>query len=63
MYCVVFFSQSCDFVKKRGDTVLRVVWNGDLRLIDTGPKAAPLAAGSSPSTGRSAVARAPSTRQ
>ena len=39
MYCVVFFSQSCDFVKKRGDTVLRVVWNGDLRLIDTGPKA------------------------
>ncbi|KAK2184139.1 hypothetical protein NP493_282g03014 [Ridgeia piscesae] len=30
---------SCDFVKKRGDTVLRVVWNGDLRLIDTGPKA------------------------
>ena len=32
-------SQSCDFVKKRGDTVLRVVWNGDLRLIDTGPKA------------------------
>ena len=31
-------SQSCEFVKKRDDTVLRVVWNGDLRLIDTGPK-------------------------
>ncbi|KAI0239582.1 hypothetical protein LSAT2_009689 [Lamellibrachia satsuma] len=29
---------SCDFVKKRDDTVLRVVWNGDLRLINTGPK-------------------------
>ena len=33
-----FFLQSCDFVKKRDDTVLRVVWNGDLRLINTGPK-------------------------
>ncbi|KAK2139089.1 hypothetical protein NP493_6716g00002 [Ridgeia piscesae] len=31
-------SQACDFVKKRDDTVLRVVWNGDLRLIHTGPK-------------------------
>ena len=31
-------SQSCDFVKKRDDTVLRVVWNGDLRLMDKGPK-------------------------
>ena len=31
-------SQSCEFVKKRDDTVLRVVWNGDLRLVDTGPK-------------------------
>ncbi|KAK2166998.1 hypothetical protein NP493_1290g02018 [Ridgeia piscesae] len=29
---------SCDFVKKRDDTVLRVVWNGNLRLIHTGPK-------------------------
>ncbi|KAI0218890.1 hypothetical protein LSAT2_029437 [Lamellibrachia satsuma] len=29
---------SCEFVKKRNDTVLRVVWNGDLRLIHTGPK-------------------------
>ncbi|KAI0226052.1 hypothetical protein LSAT2_023250 [Lamellibrachia satsuma] len=29
---------SCDFVKKRDDTVLRVVWNGDLRLRNTGPK-------------------------
>ncbi|KAI0224109.1 hypothetical protein LSAT2_024863 [Lamellibrachia satsuma] len=29
---------SCEFVKKREDTVLRVVWNGDLRLIHTGPK-------------------------
>ena len=32
-----FFSQSCDFVKKLDDTVLRVLWNGDLRL-HTGPK-------------------------
>ncbi|KAK2182368.1 hypothetical protein NP493_357g04033 [Ridgeia piscesae] len=31
-------SQSCDFVKKRDDTVLRVVWNGNLRLIHTGPR-------------------------
>ena len=31
-------SQSCDFVKKRDDTVLRIVWNGNLRLIDRGPK-------------------------
>ncbi|KAK2161138.1 hypothetical protein NP493_1601g00021 [Ridgeia piscesae] len=30
---------SCDFFKKREDTVLRVVWNGDIRLVDTGPKA------------------------
>ncbi|KAI0239526.1 hypothetical protein LSAT2_009740 [Lamellibrachia satsuma] len=29
---------SCEFVKKRDDTVLRVVWNGDLRLMHTGPK-------------------------
>ncbi|KAK2167001.1 hypothetical protein NP493_1290g02029 [Ridgeia piscesae] len=29
---------SCDFVKNRDDTVLRVVWNGNLRLIHTGPK-------------------------
>ena len=31
-------SQSCEFVKKRDDTVLRVVWNGDLHLLDKGPK-------------------------
>ena len=31
-------SQSCEFVKKRDDTVLRVVWNGDLQLLDKGPK-------------------------
>ncbi|KAI0224511.1 hypothetical protein LSAT2_024481, partial [Lamellibrachia satsuma] len=31
---------SCDFVKKRDDTVLRVVWNGNLGLIHTGPKGA-----------------------
>ena len=31
-------SQSCEFVKKRDDTVLRVVWSGGLQLIDTGPK-------------------------
>ncbi|KAI0231013.1 hypothetical protein LSAT2_018617, partial [Lamellibrachia satsuma] len=30
--------QSCAFVKKRGDSVLRLVWNGDLRLINGGPK-------------------------
>ncbi|KAI0234584.1 hypothetical protein LSAT2_015185 [Lamellibrachia satsuma] len=29
---------SCEFVKKRDDTVLRVVWNGDLRLIHSGSK-------------------------
>ncbi|KAK2157841.1 hypothetical protein NP493_1850g00019 [Ridgeia piscesae] len=29
---------SCDFVKKLDDTVLRVVLNGDLRLIHSGPK-------------------------
>lgn len=28
----------CAFVKKRDDTVLRVVWNGGLRLTHTGPK-------------------------
>ncbi|KAK2184496.1 hypothetical protein NP493_265g03044 [Ridgeia piscesae] len=27
---------TCDFVKKRQDTVLRVAWNGDLRLIANG---------------------------
>ncbi|KAI0234905.1 hypothetical protein LSAT2_014724 [Lamellibrachia satsuma] len=31
---------SCEFVKKRDDTVLRVVWNGDMRLINTGPRGA-----------------------
>ena len=31
-------SQSCEFVKKRDDTVLRVVWSGDLQLLDKGPK-------------------------
>ena len=30
------FHQSCDFVNKRDDTVLRVVWNGDLRLVGNG---------------------------
>ena len=35
---VFLSSQSCDFVKKRNDTVLRVVWNGDIRLLHTGPK-------------------------
>ena len=35
---VPFFSQTCDFVKKFDETVLRVAWNGDLRLINTGPK-------------------------
>ncbi|KAI0241976.1 hypothetical protein LSAT2_015448 [Lamellibrachia satsuma] len=29
---------SCEFVKKRDDTVLRVVWNGDLRLLHNGNK-------------------------
>ena len=40
MYCIVssFLLQSCEFVKKRDDTVLRVVWNGDLRLIHNGNK-------------------------
>ena len=36
----LFSSQSCDFIKKRDDTVLRVVWNGDIRLINIGPKGA-----------------------
>ncbi|KAI0214899.1 hypothetical protein LSAT2_033084 [Lamellibrachia satsuma] len=30
----------CDFVKQRQNTVLRVAWNGDLRLIHTGSKGA-----------------------
>ena len=38
MYLAFILSQSCDFVKKRNDTVLRVVWNGGLRLIDKGSK-------------------------
>ncbi|KAK2172589.1 hypothetical protein NP493_941g02039 [Ridgeia piscesae] len=29
---------SCEFIKRRDDTVLRVVWNGDFRLIHSGPK-------------------------
>ena len=36
--CLLMPSQSCDFFKKREDTVLRVVWNGDIRLVDTGPR-------------------------
>ena len=33
--CVLLSPQSCEFVKKRNGTVLRVVWNGDLCLMSS----------------------------
>ena len=36
---LLFFPpQSCEFVKKRDETVLRVVWNGAMRLFQEGSK-------------------------
>ena len=39
-YIRILSRQVCDFEKKRNDTVLRVAWNGALRLIHEGPNSA-----------------------
>ncbi|KAI0229693.1 hypothetical protein LSAT2_019850 [Lamellibrachia satsuma] len=34
------YIKECNFIKQQDDTVLRVAWNGDLRLIHYGPRGA-----------------------